>query len=132
MLWQLFIIFVGGIFVDLLVTKYTRSVATGRPKTAAALSGIITLANVGIWGTIIHEAETLGVYGAISMALGASVGTLLGFKQKLSFHESESVASPASAPASTPSSGVSASPAVAAASTAASGPPTTVTGLISP
>jgi hypothetical protein len=120
MLWKLFVIFVGGVVVDLLVTKYTRSVATGRPKTAAALSGIITLANIGIWGTIIHEAETLGVYGAISMALGASIGTLLGFKEKLQLSER-----PASVPAS------ETSPA-SREGAPASASPTTVTGLISP
>jgi hypothetical protein len=126
MIWQLFGIFVGGIVVDLLVTKYTRSVATGRPKTAAALSGIITLVNIGIWGTIFHGAETLGVYGAIAMALGASVGTLLGFKQHLPFSQSRT---PASAP---PSKSASSSGAASSAPAAASGAPTTVTGLISP
>jgi Na+-driven multidrug efflux pump len=114
MLWKLFVIFLGGVVVDLLVTKYTVCVAQHRPKTAAALSGIITLTNIGIWGTIIHEAETLGVYGAISMAIGASVGTLLGFKQKIFQPPSPGPESrsPASAtPASSPS---------------------TITGLISP
>jgi hypothetical protein len=101
MLWKLIVIFLGGVFVDLLVTKYTVCVAAGRPKSSAALSGIITLANIGIWGTIIHEAETLGYYGAICMALGASVGTLLGFKQKFYQRAPKPIPEPKPKPAST-------------------------------
>jgi hypothetical protein len=83
MLFQVVSIFLGGILLDWLVTKYTRSVAHGRPKTAALLSGLITLANIAVWGTIIHHAETLGVYGAFAAASGSSVGTLLGFKHRM-------------------------------------------------
>lgn len=78
MLWKIVVIFVGGVVIDLLVTKYTRCVAGGRPKSAALLSGAITLSNLLIWGTIIQHAETLGLYGAFAMAGGSTIGTLLG------------------------------------------------------
>ena len=82
MLSKVIVIFLGGIFLDLLSTRYTRSVACGQRGTAALLSGVITLANLGIWGSIFQHAETLGIYGAIAMAGGSSIGTLLGFKRR--------------------------------------------------
>jgi hypothetical protein len=82
MLWKVLIIFVGGIILDMLATRYTRCVAKGQAKMAAALSGLITLANLALWGTILQHAETLGFYGVVAMAGGSSVGTLLGFRQR--------------------------------------------------
>lgn len=135
MLWKLVVIFVAGVVIDLMITKYTRSVASNRPKTAAALSGIITLANIGVWGTIIHEAETLGVWGAIAMAVGASIGTLLGFKTKIQLSPSPASISISSAPMSsapTSSASTSSMTSASAATTPASRSPVTITGLISP
>ncbi len=83
MLFEVICIFFGGIILDLLVTKYTRCVASGRPKSAALLSGLITLANLLIWGTIFHHAQDLGLFGAVAMAGGSSVGTLIGFKHRM-------------------------------------------------
>jgi hypothetical protein len=82
MLWEILLIFAGGVLLDLLATKYTRYVALGKPKAAALLSGVITLVNLLVWGTIIHRAETIGLYGAFAMAGGSTVGTLLGFKNR--------------------------------------------------
>jgi hypothetical protein len=79
MLWKFVAIFLGGIVIDLLVTKYTRSVAVGERATAAALSGLITLINVAVLGVIAQHMETFGLYGALAFAGGSSLGTLLGF-----------------------------------------------------
>lgn len=81
MLFQVILIFSAGVLLDVLVTKYTRCVAAGQPKTAAALSGLITLANLIIWGTVIQHGQDLGLYGAFAAAGGSSVGTLLGFRR---------------------------------------------------
>ena len=82
MILKLIMIFFGGVVVDILITKYTRAIGQGRPTVAALLSGLITLGNLVIWGTILHEAETLGIPGALAMASGAAVGTFLGFRQR--------------------------------------------------
>jgi hypothetical protein len=83
MLFEVIFIFLGAILLDLLVTKYTRCVASGRPKAAALLSGLITLANVLLWGTIFRHAESLGLFGAFAMAGGSTVGTLIGVKHRM-------------------------------------------------
>lgn len=82
MFWQVLLIFVAAISVDWLTTRYTRCVVSGQRLHAALLSGIIALANLGIWSSILSNVESFGVYGAFALAGGASVGTLLGFQHR--------------------------------------------------
>ena len=79
MVLQVMLIFLAAITVDWLTTRYTRYVVSGHRGHAAILSGVIALANLGIWGTILHNVESFGFYGAFALAGGSSVGTLLGF-----------------------------------------------------
>jgi hypothetical protein len=79
---KILLIFLGGVLLDLLTTRYMRSIASGHRFTAALLSGVITLANFALWGSILHQAEMMGLAGAMAMAGGASVGTLLAFKHR--------------------------------------------------
>ncbi len=83
MLTQVILIFLGGIVLDILTSRYTRCVAGDRPVHAAALSGVITLGNLALWGSILQQAETLGLYGAFAMAGGSTVGTLIGAKSHI-------------------------------------------------
>ncbi|MCB9654450.1 MAG: hypothetical protein H6729_10020 [Deltaproteobacteria bacterium] len=78
MLGTLLIIFAGGLAIDLLQTRYVASVAKGDRLRAAAMSGLITFGSLVLWGTLLQRAETLGLAGAGSLALGAALGTLLG------------------------------------------------------
>jgi hypothetical protein len=83
LLSKVILIFIGGVLLDWLGTRYTRSIAAGQRGPAALLSGMITLTNLALWSTILRHAESTGIYGAVAMAGGASVGTLLGFRHKL-------------------------------------------------
>ena len=77
----LIMIFLGGVFMDILHTAYIKSVARGSRWYSALLSGSITLAGCLLWSTVILKAENLGVYGLLSLASGSALGTALSFKR---------------------------------------------------
>ncbi|MBI4819627.1 MAG: hypothetical protein HY791_25360 [Deltaproteobacteria bacterium] len=82
MLAQVLLIFVAAVVLDVLVTYYTKSVAHGQPVRAAIFSGLVTLANLGLLSAVLSTAETMGAAGAVAMASGAAVGTLVGVRGK--------------------------------------------------
>lgn len=75
----LVIIFLGAVALDILHTRLIRAIAERHLALSAALSGMITFLAVTIWTFVLQRADELGIAGALALALGASVGTLLGF-----------------------------------------------------
>ena len=80
MLWMI-AIFCGAVVADILHALYTRSVAEGRRMRSAAISAACTLLSVSIWSWVISHVDSHGVVGALVLAGGSSVGTLIGLRK---------------------------------------------------
>lgn len=78
MLTRLVLIFLAGLVLDWLVTKYTRSVARGRRGTAVFLSGVITLVNMGLIVWVLRGDG--GLYSVLAFAGGNSLGTFVAMR----------------------------------------------------
>lgn len=48
-------VFVAGLIIDLLTTKYTQAVANKKVWYATALSGLITVANLGLMAYLVSD-----------------------------------------------------------------------------
>lgn len=72
---ELAALFLAGIVTDLLVTRYTRSVAERRVWSATILSGMITFANFLLITLIIKEGSMHSFFGIAAYAGGNTVGT---------------------------------------------------------
>ena len=59
MIMMLGLVFVAGLIVDLLTTKYTQSVANKKVWFATILSGLITVANYGLIAYILTDLNTI-------------------------------------------------------------------------
>lgn len=68
-------LFVAGIVTDLLVTRYTRSVAEKKVWSATILSGVITFANFLLITLIVNEGAMGSLFGIAAYAGGNTVGT---------------------------------------------------------
>ena len=77
---KIMMIFVAGIVVDLLVTRYTRAVAERKIGGATLLSGFITIVNFLLLSVILRESFTDGIYSILSFAGGNAVGTYFAMK----------------------------------------------------
>ncbi|MGC9324182.1 MAG: hypothetical protein ACP5G0_05455 [Desulfomonilia bacterium] len=75
MILQLFLLFCAGIIIDLLVTRYTKSVAERRVMSATALSGMITFANFLLLTVIIKDPSLNCIFDIVAYAGGNTVGT---------------------------------------------------------
>lgn len=76
-------IFVGGVIVDWLHTRFVVAVAAGKKWRSGVFSTAVTLLSVLVWTTVIQHVEVLGISGALALALGAGVGTVLGFHKSV-------------------------------------------------
>ncbi|HNQ86523.1 MAG TPA: hypothetical protein PLP82_04020 [Deltaproteobacteria bacterium] len=72
---ELAALFIAGIITDLLVTRYTRSVAERKVWSATILSGMITFANFLLITLIIKEGSMQSFFGIAAYAGGNTVGT---------------------------------------------------------
>lgn len=81
MILQILTIFVAGFLIDLLATKYTRSVAEKRTGKAVILSGVITIANFVFLSIILKESAGDGVFNILAFAGGNSLGTFFAMKK---------------------------------------------------
>lgn len=75
MILQLFLLFLAGIIIDLLVTFYTKAVAQKKVFSATFLSGVITCVNFLLLTIIIKESSMNGVFNIMAYAGGNTVGT---------------------------------------------------------
>jgi len=75
MIAEIFLLFLAGIITDLLVTRYTRSVAERRVWSATILSGVITCANFIMLSVIIRDGALQSLIGIAAYAGGNTVGT---------------------------------------------------------
>jgi len=83
MVIQLTILFCAGIIIDLLVTRYTKSVAERKIWSATFLSGMITCANFILLTLIIKESSMNGIFDIMAYAGGNTVGTYVGMMKKV-------------------------------------------------
>lgn len=72
---QLAALFIAGVVSDLLVTRYTKSVAEKKVWSATILSGAITCANFLLLTLIVKESATSGLFNIMAYAGGNTVGT---------------------------------------------------------
>ena len=72
---ELAALFIAGLITDLLVTRYTRSVAERKVWSATILSGMITFANFLLITLIIKEGSMQSFFGIAAYAGGNTVGT---------------------------------------------------------
>ena len=82
MILQLFLLFFAGIIIDLLVTYYTKAVASKKVWSATCLSGVITFANFLLLTIIIKESAMNGVFNIMAYAGGNTVGTFFAMVRK--------------------------------------------------
>ncbi|HPI92992.1 MAG TPA: hypothetical protein PLT09_07795 [Deltaproteobacteria bacterium] len=75
MILELTALFIAGIITDLLVTRYTRSVAERKVWSATILSGMITFANFLLLTLIVKEGSLHSFFGIAAYAGGNTVGT---------------------------------------------------------
>ncbi len=83
MVIQLITLFCAGIIIDLLVTRYTKSVAEKQIWSATFLSGMITFANFVLLTLIIKESSMNGIFDIVAYAGGNTVGTYVGMMKKV-------------------------------------------------
>ncbi len=81
MILQLILIFLTGVILDLLVTRYTRAVAEKKVGWATALSGFITITNFILLSVILSQSALSGVYNIIAYAGGNTVGTYIALRK---------------------------------------------------
>jgi hypothetical protein len=82
MLEKLLLIFIAGIFSDILVTKYTSYVSEKKITFATISSGLITIVNFAIFIWIIQDnTYDQTVSGVLALAGGNGVGTFLALKK---------------------------------------------------
>lgn len=81
MLVQLILIFLAGIIVDLLATRYTSAVADKKLWPATIFSGLITLTNFVLLTLILKESASEGMLNIMAYASGNAVGTYLALKK---------------------------------------------------
>ncbi|MGQ9694528.1 MAG: hypothetical protein ACUVWV_07275 [Thermodesulfobacteriota bacterium] len=81
MLAQLILIFLAGILVDLLATRYTSAVAEKKLWSATIFSGLITLTNFVLLTLLLKESATEGMFNIMAFAGGNAVGTYIGLKK---------------------------------------------------
>lgn len=79
---QLITLFCAGIIIDLLVTRYTKSVAEKKIWSATLLSGMITCANFVLLTLIIKESSMNSIFDIMAYAGGNTVGTYVGMMKK--------------------------------------------------
>ena len=78
MILTMLAIFGAGIFIDILVTRYTSAIADKKKIHASILAMIITVLNFTVIAYILQNVD--GNFGSIlSFAGGNGIGTFLGF-----------------------------------------------------
>lgn len=80
---ELTALFLAGIITDLLVTRYTRSVAEKKVWSATVLSGMITFANFLLITLIIKEGSMQSFFGIAAYAGGNTVGTYMAMVKRV-------------------------------------------------
>jgi hypothetical protein len=82
MVIQLILLFIAGIVVDLLVTRYTKSVAERKIWSATFLSGTITFANYILLTVILSEGSMNCIFDIMAYAGGNTVGTYVALMKR--------------------------------------------------
>ncbi|HPW68389.1 MAG: hypothetical protein WDA72_13060 [Desulfomonilia bacterium] len=83
MVIQLVLLFFAGIIVDLLVTRYTRSVAEKKIWSATFLSGMITFANYALLSVILSKGSMDCIFDIVAYAGGNTVGTYVALMKRV-------------------------------------------------
>ncbi len=83
MVMQLILLFFAGIVVDLLVTRYTKSVAEKKIWSATLLSGTITFANYALLSVILSEGSIDCILDIVAYAGGNTVGTYVALMKRV-------------------------------------------------
>lgn len=81
MLYEIIILFVAGIIIDLLVARYTRAVSEKKIWGATTLSGLITIANFVLLSLLIKDSALNGLCNIVAYAGGNTVGTYIALKK---------------------------------------------------
>ncbi len=81
MITKLLLIFIAGIVIDLLITKYTSDVAEKRIWRATLFSGMITMANFLLLTVILKDSAMDGMFNILAFAGGNSLGTFFAMKR---------------------------------------------------
>ena len=81
MISKIVLIFLAGIIIDVLSTRYTRNVAEKKLWPATLLSGLITITNFALLTLIIRESATDGFFNILAYAGGNTLGTYIGLKK---------------------------------------------------
>ena len=81
MIVQIILIFLAGIVIDLLVTRYTRAVAERKIMRASTLSGLVTLANFLLLTIIIKESAMGSAFSIMAFAGGNTLGTYIALRR---------------------------------------------------
>ena len=80
MILQLFFLFLAGIIIDLLVTRYTKAVAEKKIWSATFLSGLVTFVNFLLLTVLISENSFNGIFNIMAYAGGNTGGTFFALK----------------------------------------------------
>lgn len=81
MITKMILIFFAGVIIDLLCTRYTRSVAERRLWAATLLSGLITVTNFVLLSIILQGSLEEGILNILAYAGGNTVGTYIALKK---------------------------------------------------
>lgn len=81
MMTKLILIFFAGVMIDLLCTRYTRSVAEKELWNATLLSGLITLTNFVPLSVILRGNVEEGFLNILAYAGGNTIGTYIALKK---------------------------------------------------
>jgi hypothetical protein len=81
MIFNIILIFIAGLVVDLLSAKYTRYIVAKKSGLAALLSGMITLVNFVFITLILKDSVNGSIFNILAFAGGSSMGTFLAMKK---------------------------------------------------
>ena len=81
MIYEIILIFLAGIVIDLLVARYTRAVAEKKIWGATILSGLITVASFVLLTVIIKETAMNCFFNILADAGGNTLGTYVGLRK---------------------------------------------------
>jgi uncharacterized membrane protein len=80
MILKLIIIFIAGLVIDLLITKYTGYIASKKRGMAAMMSILITVANFIFLTLLLKDSLANGIFNIMAYAGGGGLGTFLAVK----------------------------------------------------
>lgn len=81
---MLCVLFLAGMAIDIGHVVMVRAQTGGKASIASILAGALTFGSLQVWGIVLTDALTGGVFPALVFSLGAVLGTWIGCRLRIS------------------------------------------------